>query len=335
MQPLVTVLMSVHNGEKWLEQSIQSILHQTYSNFEFIIVNDGSIDDTERIIKDFGKIDSRIILINKKNTGLTDSLNFGAGNAKGKWLARIDCDDVSHPERIEKQILIAEASEKIAVVGTGAILINEEGLPISNTIYDYSDNDYKKRLLLGKSIFPHSSALINRSLFTSVGGYRVRMKNAQDHDLWLRIGLVGNIICIKEPLVKIRTHSNQVSQIEGGYNQKIFAHMAHISHQLRKFNFNDPVDASHEHEFSDFHRWVKSKFDKTRTLKSRQLITQLKTVLDERPLTIKNCLYILIKIFNNPRLIFLHIRDRHYFHKINRQLALQWMGIHKILREGK
>ena len=103
-EPLITVLMAVYNGERWLHDSINSILDQTYTNFEFIIVNDGSTDNSPQIINKFAFNDRRITIYNKKNSGLTDSLNFGIQKAKGKWIARIDADDISSPGRLKKQL---------------------------------------------------------------------------------------------------------------------------------------------------------------------------------------------------------------------------------------
>ena len=95
----ITVLMSVFNGERWLAESLKSILNQTFTDFEFIIINDGSTDGTLKILEKYAKQDSRIKIYYKENSGLTDSLNFGVSKAKGKWIARIDADDIAHHER--------------------------------------------------------------------------------------------------------------------------------------------------------------------------------------------------------------------------------------------
>ena len=101
--PEVTVIMSCYNGSKWLEESIISVLVQSYKAFEFVLINDGSSDDTWNIIQKYSEIDSRIVPINKINSGLADSLNFGISIARGKWIARIDDDDLCEPNRLLEQ----------------------------------------------------------------------------------------------------------------------------------------------------------------------------------------------------------------------------------------
>ena len=105
---MITVLLAVNNGERWLKESISSILNQTYKEFEFLIINDGSDDNSLQIIKDFAQKDKRINYISHENIGLTASLNKGLSIAKGDWIARIDCNDISCPKRLEFQLKYAE-----------------------------------------------------------------------------------------------------------------------------------------------------------------------------------------------------------------------------------
>jgi len=124
--PEVTVLMSVYNGEKYLREAIDSILNQTFTDFEFLIVNDGSTDRTAEILRSYD--DPRIIIINnEKNIGLTKSLNIGLRMAKGEYIARMDADDVSMPERLQKQIELLNQKKNTGLVGTYYTIINEKG----------------------------------------------------------------------------------------------------------------------------------------------------------------------------------------------------------------
>jgi len=118
MDVKVSIVMSVYNAQKYLDEAIESILNQTYSNFEFIIINDGSTDKSLEIIENYAKKDSRIIVINRENKGLIYSLNEGIRKANGKYIARMDADDISLPQRLEKQVEFMEKNKNIGICGT-------------------------------------------------------------------------------------------------------------------------------------------------------------------------------------------------------------------------
>ena len=121
----ISVLMTVYNSEKFLKESIMSVLNQTFSDFEFIIINDGSSDRSLEIIQDFEKQDKRIRVINKKNTGVTNSLNFGVFLAKGDWIARIDADDLCDINRLKIQYEETSNDRSLVLLGVNCIKIND------------------------------------------------------------------------------------------------------------------------------------------------------------------------------------------------------------------
>ncbi len=124
----VSVVMAVHNGEKYLRQAVESILAQTFMDFEFIIVNDGSNDSTDSILGEFASRDKRIIIVqNGKNIGLTRSLNRGLELAHGQLIARMDVDDISFPQRLEAQVDFMESHPEIGILGTAACVIDADG----------------------------------------------------------------------------------------------------------------------------------------------------------------------------------------------------------------
>ena len=120
----ITVLMSIYNGERFIRESISSVLNQTFKEFEFIIINDGSTDSSEHIIREFCVLDKRINLFNKQNSGLTKSLNLGLKMAKGEWIARIDYDDICEPERLEIQYCYAKANKSLVLIGSDFSIID-------------------------------------------------------------------------------------------------------------------------------------------------------------------------------------------------------------------
>jgi len=207
--PKVTVLMSVYNGEKYLKEAIDSILGQTFKDFEFIIINDGSTDKTREILESYN--DPRIKLINnKKNIGLTKSLNKGLRLARGEYIARQDSDDFSMPERLEKEVLFLDHNENIALVGTYYYMINEKG-KILNTIKPSIKNEEIKSKLLNGNQFGHGSVMFRKKCIQEVGYYREEAGPVEDYDLWLRISDRYNIANIPVPLYKWRINVKSVS----------------------------------------------------------------------------------------------------------------------------
>lgn len=184
LNPLVTVLMTVYNDEKFIEQSIKSILGQTFSDYEFIIVNDGSRDGTKEIIEKFRKNDSRIKVIHQENSGTTIASNKGLGEATGKYVARLDSDDISFPYRLEKEVQYLENNPNVALIGGGCEIIDEIGNVVG--VRNVNPRDLKKTLQ-SRCFYQQSDVMYKRELVVTLGGYRSKFRNAQDYDLWLRI----------------------------------------------------------------------------------------------------------------------------------------------------
>jgi len=205
MRPLVSVLMSVYNNEKYILDSIKSIIKQSYKNIEIIIINDCSDDKSRELIRSFN--DSRIKLYdNKKNIGLTKSLNKGIKKCRGKYIARIDADDIMHPKRIEKQVEFMEKKNKVAVLGTALTLIDENNKIIGKR--DYPVNKIK-RIILRRNPLAHPSVMIRKNMLPKKG-YDERLKTAQDYDLWLRINKKNKIANLSEYLLKYRLHEKAI-----------------------------------------------------------------------------------------------------------------------------
>ncbi len=207
-QPVVTVLMSVYNGEKYLSEAIESILSQTFTNFEFLIINDCSTDASRNIILSY--TDHRILLIdNFVNIGLTKSLNIGINLAKGRFIARMDADDLSLPHRLEKQISFLKNNPEISLVGSSAIVINEEGLTIQNANVYLPSHQIFSKLFFGNT-FVHTSILGNSNVFKNFK-YNPAIKYAQDYYLLSQITEKHKVSNIEEALVKYRVHNKSIS----------------------------------------------------------------------------------------------------------------------------
>lgn len=187
MNPLISVIMPVYNSEKYLNEAIESILNQTFSNFEFIIINDGSTDQSLEIIYQYKNQDDRIVLINRENRGLINSLNEGIEKATGKYIARMDADDISLPLRFEKQIELME-NKKADICGCHYHLINEEGRYIDNHIVPLSQNSFLYYLCLTPP-FAHPSVMIRKDFFDQkqLTYGNTSYLAAEDYALWIEL----------------------------------------------------------------------------------------------------------------------------------------------------
>lgn len=191
-QTLVSVVMPTYIGEKTIKRAIDSVLNQTYQDFEFIIINDGSQDNTNKIVSDIN--DERIIYLkNDKNLGIQKSLNKGLNLSKGKYIARIDDDDKwSNRNKLKEQVNFLQSNEDYVLVGTNAIVVNERGEEILKTNNTLKDHDIRK-IILGKNFFLHSSVVFRKEVALRVGGYDEGEEtlHIEDYDLWLKIGRIG------------------------------------------------------------------------------------------------------------------------------------------------
>ena len=207
--PKVTVLMSVYNGDKYLNEAIDSILGQTFKDFEFLIINDGSTDKTGEIFESYN--DSRIKIINNdKNIGLTKSLNKGLMLARGEYIARQDADDISMPERLEKEVEFLEQNKNVGLLGTYYFLINEKG-KVLHTIKVLTESEEINEKLLEGNQFGHGSIMFRRDCVDIIGAYREEFKFAQDFDFYLRIAEAYDVANIPEPLYKWRINLKSIS----------------------------------------------------------------------------------------------------------------------------
>ena len=203
--PKISVVMTAYNAENHIGQAIESILNQTFANFEFIIINDGSTDSTAEMISSF--VDSRIQFINnKRNQGLTAMLNQGFDLAKGEYIARMDADDISLPERFAKQVAFMDANPDTGVLGTWF-----QNFGADDAICEHIANVSILDLLQGCQIC-HPSAMLRKSMFDKHDlRYSLECLTAQDYELWSRAVRVMKIANLQEVLLRYRWHETNVS----------------------------------------------------------------------------------------------------------------------------
>lgn len=207
--PKISVVLPVYNGEKYLKESIDSILNQTFSDFEFIIVNDGSTDKTEEIIESYN--DGRIKYFKKENSGIVDSLNYGIEKSNTDLIVRMDADDISNPSRLQKLLNFMENNGEVDICGSWAEKINENG--DQKGVLNYppiKDKEIRKYAYLHNP-FIHPSVIFRKKIFDDVGGYK-NFKHVEDYELWIRLLQKGIGHNIPECLIKYRIHGNQITR---------------------------------------------------------------------------------------------------------------------------
>lgn len=200
--------MPTLNAEQYLETSIKSILNQSFTDFELIIVDDGSTDSTIDIIEDYIEEDSRIRIVHRNDgTGITSALNRGISEANGEYIARHDADDWSAEERFQKQVSLLNENEEVALVGTGSWNIDEGGDKISRrrVLESPSFED-----LLEHNHYIHGSVMMRKESVESVGGYDEFFPTTEDYDLWLRLAKEFTVRNIDEPLYYFRMHNESI-----------------------------------------------------------------------------------------------------------------------------
>lgn len=224
--PAVSVILPVYNCEKFLARAIQSVLDQSLSNFELIIINDGSTDRTEFIILSFP--DPRIIYLkNENNKGLIFSLNRGIEIAQGKYIARMDADDICLPQRFEIQKKFLDAHPETAVVASTIRFINENDEPTGEWPLDQKSISHKqiRRMMLKENCIAHPTVMGRMEVFRKFK-YKTYQKNIEDYDLWLRmLNRQLKIEKIAEPLLLYRVHSNSITGIHLKTKNFFFQHV--------------------------------------------------------------------------------------------------------------
>jgi glycosyltransferase involved in cell wall biosynthesis len=206
--PSVSVILSVHDGEAYLGEAVASVLEQTFTDFEFIVVDDGSTDRTPDILASFS--DPRLVVITQPNAGLTISLNRALRRSRGELIARMDADDVALPERFERQAAYLNAHPEVGLLGTGALEIAPSGEVVGTIVPPENDSEIR-RALIRRNPFVHSSIMARRLVIERAGGYDERLPVAQDYDLWMRVAALTRMANLTEPLVRRRLLPGRVS----------------------------------------------------------------------------------------------------------------------------
>lgn len=210
--PLISVLMPVYNAQRYVAKAIDSILSQTFSDFEFLILDDGSSDRSPSILQRYAQRDQRIRLIQRPHGGLVAALNEMIALAQGELIARMDADDIALPERFARQIEFLRQHPEVVCVGGAQAWTDEAGRVLIYHQEAQTDAEIQPQLLGGRTAINHPSVLMRRAALVQVGGYRQIAYPAEDLDLWLRLGEVGQLANLAETVIHYRQHRDSVSE---------------------------------------------------------------------------------------------------------------------------
>lgn len=205
--PRISVLLPVHNCGPYLAAAIASIRAQTFSDFEFIIVDDGSTDGSSAVIEQAAAQEPRVRVMRRPNTGIVGALNDGLALARGEFVARMDGDDLAAPQRFETQLAFLAARPHCVAVGSAVWLIDAAGAVVDRYFPPLDHASIEHHLLLGNGgALIHPSLLLRRAALAAVGGYRREYDRAEDLDLFLRLAQRGTLANLAAPLLRYRLH---------------------------------------------------------------------------------------------------------------------------------
>lgn len=240
--PKVSVLMPVYNAGQYLAQAIDSILSQSFRDWELILINDGSTDDSESIICHYD--DERIYYIkNTTNLGLIETLNKGIDYCHGEYIARMDADDISLPDRFKHQVSFLDDHPAYIMCGTNAVVIDNAGNQ-TGKIRNLIGNDYLQINLLFSPPFIHPSVMIRSNILYN-NRYDKRYKHVEDFELWTRIARLGKVANINKELLKYRWHDSNVSVVNNEVQEKLKNEI--ITNQLETLGIKPTKDDLYYH----------------------------------------------------------------------------------------
>jgi len=266
--PVVSVIMSVYNDASFLPEAIESILSQSFQDFEFIIINDGSTDASQQIIESYD--DGRLVTHAQEHQGLTKSLNGALQIARGLYIARQDADDVSLPERLAKQVEFLDSHQDVVLVGTGITLIDEHGRRLRDYVYPSEHSTLCRWLYEFTNPFPHSSIMFQRDVVQKLGGYNELFPKAQDIDLIMRLAEHHRVASIPEALVKLRCRTDSVSVEDDQGEQWKYAVLARALTAIRQHTSVELLDSPAWSVFSQhYEEWFESSGAKRRFVSSK------------------------------------------------------------------
>ncbi len=227
IDPIVSIVMPAYNNSQFIGQAISSVQKQLFESWELLVINDGSVDDTQSIIEDIAKTDPRIkIYYHKHNQGLVSTLNHGLAEAKGSLVARLDSDDYwTDPTKLEKQVAFLNDHPGYVLVGTSGQAVSEQGQFLFDLSFPERDEDIRK-VLLRRNCFIHSSVMFRTEIVKKLGSYMGTEGYVEDYELWLRLGTHYNFFVLPGNMVSYRINPLGLTQTKSIAQYQAFIALA-------------------------------------------------------------------------------------------------------------
>ena len=219
-RPSVSVLLPVRNGFPFLVEALASLYAQSRKDWEWVLVDDGSTDGTQRWLQQLAREEDRIRLVASGGRGITAALQRGLTACRAPFIARMDADDLCHPHRLARQLDFLDRHPDVVAVGCWTLSIDADGDPIATSRWKTSHEKILAQLLVGCGGLPHPGAVMRRDALESIGGYRQDLTYAQDKDLWLRLAEIGRLANLPDVLLYYREHPSSISQKDRARQQK-------------------------------------------------------------------------------------------------------------------
>jgi len=237
--PRISVVMSVYNGEEFLAEAVESILEQTFSDFEFVIIDDGSTDRTSGILSDYTKRDARVRIFSQRNKGRAESLNLGIDLARAGLIARMDADDISLPHRLKEQCEFMDGHPEVGLLGGTVEFVG----PDLQRLGTFRPPEEDREIRVGMrryNLFYHPAVMMRKEAVLAAGGYRRALCDADDYDLFLRVAERSRMASFAEPVLLYRIHSSQAS-VRRMTHQALCVLAARLAASLRSRGIPDPL----------------------------------------------------------------------------------------------
>ncbi|MCP3980400.1 MAG: glycosyltransferase [bacterium] len=239
LTPRISVIMPVFNARDHVSQALDSVLSQTCRDFEVVLIDDGSTDGGGEILRGYAERDERIRLFVQQNRGLIETLNRGFALARGEFLARMDADDVSLPERFARQLDYLTEHTDVAGLGCALQYMSDDGL-LPRTLRHPTEPEEVRREMLQHSALAHPTVMLRAAAVSELGGYRAAFRHAEDYDLWLRLAERWDLANLPDVLLHYRLHAGQVSMKH--IDQQVLSSIgARAAARIRRETGEDPT----------------------------------------------------------------------------------------------
>jgi glycosyltransferase involved in cell wall biosynthesis len=230
---LVSVVLPVFNAERFLRRSVESILAQTYDTLELVIVDDGSTDSSAVIAAEFASRDARVRVVRLRKSGLPRALNAGVAASRGGLIARMDADDLAHPERLQQQVAYLEANPDCVLVGTAIDVMDANGASLGTRYFAADHEEIVDEMLHGTFAISHPAVVMRRDALLSVGGYDESLFPSDDFALWLALSNAGRLANLRAPLLRYRRHGDAVSVLNRPLHHALSIRIANAARTAR------------------------------------------------------------------------------------------------------